>query len=393
MTLTDRVYFDNSPIPLWEEDFSAVADFFTELRALGVTDFRDHLDNHPEDLAQIAAMVEVIDVNKASCELFGVARKEDLSLVLDDYFTEESRHIFKEEVIALANGELRFESLMPIRHPNGAILYLEIRLLVVEGHESDLSRVVVSFVNATERLLAEANLVRSRYKLEQSNRTKNRLFSIIAHDLLNPFNVIAGFSDLLANEDDLTEEEVKEYSDILNETSRGALRLLNNLLSWSKLQLDRIEINPKSTTTKILIQESISAYHPIANKKNIRTELPAEEYPINIDSDIIRTVISNLYHNAIKFTPRDGMISFTLEETKDRILLGIQDSGLGMTPEKVAAILTNTRTSSTSGTNLEKGSGLGLLVCKDFLRMHGADLDVSSVLNEGTTFSFSMPKD
>ena len=175
-----RGIFENSPIPFWEEDFSLVNEYFHQLRDKGITNFRTFFEENPNEVLKASQLIKVLDINQASCEMFHVKNKEELSRAIPDYFTEGSLVVFKEELIALAEGKTKFQSLIPILALDGEELTVELRLNVVQGHEDDLSRVIVSFLDITAKKKAEEALERAYKELEVSNSSKDKLFSIIA---------------------------------------------------------------------------------------------------------------------------------------------------------------------------------------------------------------------
>jgi PAS domain S-box-containing protein len=162
-----RTLFDQSPIAIWEEDFSQVVARCGELAQAGVLDFRTHFDHHPEELTALAARVRVVEVNQRSAEVLGLKDKAELARELPRYFAAESWQVFKEELIALCDGQTRFHSEMPILDAHGQMIWLDLTLAVQVGCEQDLSRVLVSFVDITERKRAEEALARSEAQFRQ----------------------------------------------------------------------------------------------------------------------------------------------------------------------------------------------------------------------------------
>lgn len=235
-----------------------------------------------------------------------------------------------------------------------------------------------------ERLLAETR----QKELERANESKNKLFSILAHDLKSPLNSIQNFLEI-SMEVDINEEEKRTInSSLLNET-RYTRQMLINLLSWSKTQMEGVNVKlvklelVKALESTILLQESL------AKEKNIRLNNKLEKnVHIIADSDMLELVIRNLLNNAIKFTPFDGVITISSEIHGHECWIKVEDTGVGI-PEEDYDGLFSLRSESTYGTNNEKGVGLGLVLCKEFISLQHGNIWVESTVNVGTTFFVS----
>ncbi len=240
--------------------------------------------------------------------------------------------------------------------------------------------------------LAE-NLSITREALETLNEEKNKFFSIIAHDLRSPFNVILGYTSMLANAaETLTPDQVKEYAKNANEAGTAVFKLLENLLEWARLQLERVESMPKSTKLGKIVDNTVELLTPVAKDKDIKLVSSLTDEIAYIDDNMIDAVIRNLVNNAIKFTENGGSIAITTQDLGDLIEVCVTDSGVGMNPEKAAKIFSRTGSNSTDGTRGEKGTGLGLLLCKELVERNGGKISVTSKPGEGSTFAFTVPK-
>lgn len=242
-------------------------------------------------------------------------------------------------------------------------------------------------------IAANNALKRSEQKLKELNATKDTFFSIIAHDLKNPLTIIMGFSDLLANAwDKISEENRRAQIKKISEASGGLYKLLTNLLDWARLQTGNIQFNPEEQNIKILVDETVVLLEPGAQAKNIaiRTELK-EELTILVDQDMIRTVIRNLISNAIKFTPPGGTVEVLLKKSAEYIELVVADTGIGMEEEDLAKLFRIDAHYSTRGTANEKGTGLGLILCKEFIEKHNGKIRAESEKGRGSRFIVSLP--
>jgi PAS domain S-box-containing protein len=241
---------------------------------------------------------------------------------------------------------------------------------------------------------AEFEITASQQKLKDANKTKDKFFSIIAHDLKNPFNIILGFSDLLLQNHKEYDVETREsVIKTIYEISLKTFNLLENLLAWSRSKSGNIPYNPKNLDIKLIAIDSISLFKEAAEKKNIKISLNiSEDYTIYADRDMIAAVIRNLVNNAIKFTPRNGKILVSASICSDNFLeISIKDSGIGIKKEKLEILFNIDRDWSTPGTEDEAGTGLGLFLCKEFVEKNGGKIWVKSEINSGTEFIFTIP--
>lgn len=246
----------------------------------------------------------------------------------------------------------------------------------------------------TERVKIEDELKSSEQKLLESNHAKDRFFSILAHDLKSPFTGILGFSEFLLNDiADLSLDEISEFAGRINSSAKAILELLNNLLDWSRIQSNRINYAPDEVDISHILYKVNSVLNPLTIEKGLELIIDIEdEVKVNADEDMLQTIFRNLISNSIKFTPRGGSIIVSSEDKGKMIRFSVSDSGVGMPPETVAKLFKINELVTTSGTENEKGTGLGLLLCYEFVRRHGGVLEVESHVGEGTTFSFTIPR-
>lgn len=243
------------------------------------------------------------------------------------------------------------------------------------------------------RKMADEALAKSESRLRDLNATKDKFFSIIAHDLRSPFNNILGFAAILQ---ELVEEkgyeEAREFTEIIKTASEQAVDLLNNLLEWSRLQTGKIRFKPEKIKLMPLVDELIEFAAINARKKNISLHnyIP-EELGMIADPSMISTILRNLISNAMKFTHEGGQINIFAEMRADENVIAVADNGVGMSQEFVDKLFRMEGSASTRGTKNEAGTGLGLLLCKEFIEQHGGKIWVESIKNAGSTFYISVP--
>jgi|GEM_PF-699625 len=232
-------------------------------------------------------------------------------------------------------------------------------------------------------------------QLNELNTTKDILFSIIGHDLRSPFNTLLGFLQLvIEGYDDMSAEERVEVLKQLYSHSNNTFTLLENLLQWAMSQRGQISYNPSHLDVHQLIeQELIFLKSRLDNKKIIATNHVPPESMVFGDKEMLLTIFRNLINNAIKFTDSGGSISISSEESSEGLKVNIADSGVGISPDILAQIQKNEGVITTRGTQNEKGSGLGLLIIRDFLQRHGGSLSIESEPGKGSCFSVFLPRD
>ncbi len=243
------------------------------------------------------------------------------------------------------------------------------------------------------RLRVHIRLKRTEKALQKLNTNKDKFFNIIAHDLRSPFNSIIGLSELFVEQVEAKDYEgIDKYAIMIKQSANRAMNLLMNLLEWSRTQTGWMEFNPVHFELAEIIKESMLLLEDSARKKSISIK---EELPHNsilyADKAMINTVIRNLLSNAIKFTKQGGEVVITAENGPKGILVSVKDNGIGISAGRIEKLFRIDESDSTSGTNNEKGTGLGLILCKEFVEKHGGKIWVESIENKGTVFTFTLP--
>lgn len=246
----------------------------------------------------------------------------------------------------------------------------------------------------TEELRSQSeNMQQTNDKLQQLNSTKDKLFSIIAHDLINPFSNILGFTDLLSNSyQELNDEDRQDIATNINISSKIIYELLENLLNWTRSQTHRIKYEPEDINITPVIQSNISIQQNVADNKNITIVYqPHEEIIVYADENMLKTIIRNLLSNAIKFTCDNGQITISTKKTVEFAEISISDTGVGIEETVLNELFIVEKITTHRGTKGEKGSGLGLLLCKEFIEKNGGQIKINSISGVGSTFSFTIP--
>lgn len=248
-------------------------------------------------------------------------------------------------------------------------------------------------IDITKLKETEEALRNREQELSELNATKDKFFSIIAHDLKNPFNTILGFSDLLQRyAHDSKDDKLKKYSDLIQSSTKRAYKLLQNLLEWSRSQMGRVAFNPESHQLKRLLEVTIGALRGQADAKEIEIE---HEINSNImvfaDENMLNTIIRNLISNAIKFTPRNGKVTIDANLNGGFVQISVTDTGVGMPQSTVDKLFKINEKVTSGGTENEHGTGLGLLLCKEFVDKHNGNIVVKSEEGKGSEFTIKIP--
>ena len=325
-------------------------------------------------------------VNDAFCEIFNLQRDQIIGKTLSEDVSPEERDIFlKIDKQVLENG---------IENIN------EETLTVRGGETRIISTKKTRFLDADNKkyLVGVIHDITDRKKTENSLKeliaTKDKLFSIVAHDLRSPFNSIIGFSELLKeNSNDILLEDSEQYIKIINSAAKNTLILLDNLLNWAKSQTGQLSFNPEKILFSEVAQEIITLSKSIAKSKNIALECSCtDNLEIFVDVNMLNTVLRNLISNAIKFTNVGGHIKVSAALKQDHVEITISDNGIGINKEKCSELFNiASNTTTTIGTADENGSGLGLVLCKEFIQKNNGDIWVESEENKGSNFIFTLP--
>jgi len=230
-------------------------------------------------------------------------------------------------------------------------------------------------------------------QLVELSATRDKFFSIISHDLKSPFNAILGFSDLLEQDyEELDDRERKEYIHNIRESARNAFKLLENLLEWSRLQTGKIAFVSEDLSISRLVLENFLLLKPLAQKKNIHLfSRVSIDLMARGDLNSVLTILRNLISNAIKFTPAGGKVTVEAEENNRMVFISVKDTGVGISEANITRLFVTGESFKTTGTDNEKGTGLGLILCREFAEKNGGSIKVTSEEGKGSCFTFSLP--
>jgi len=274
-------------------------------------------------------------------------------------------------------------TITPVLNEQGDI----VKLIAID---SDISKLKDAEL---EMSLQKEVIEKNRDDLKRLNETKNKFFSIIAHDLKNPFHSIMGFSELLTRSFETIEDaRKKEFLQLIKDSSTSAYNLLENLLDWSRTQTNSINFTPANINIAQILNENIQIHSVVSQNKEIKISHSFPERIISFaDANMINTVVRNLLSNALKFTPKGGEIRIEAGIVDNEIFVSIKDSGLGMDETARKKLFKIDEFHNSVGTSGETGTGLGLIICQEFISRNGGKIIVESESGKGSSFKFSLP--
>ncbi|GAB4319418.1 MAG: hypothetical protein Kow00127_11590 [Bacteroidales bacterium] len=337
---------------------------------------------------------EITGCNTAFVQLLGVGEEAITGRSFSSLFDSGTSAIFDEDDRHLLSTEKPYQAEHTLTLPTSGDRYHFIHYMdVIRDSQGNISGILGLLLDITNRLKTEQELEFSRQRLQELNETKDRFFSIIAHDLKNPVAALMGFAELLSDQmEKMSPSEKSETLSHLRQAAENIYKLLQNLLEWSRSQSGVLTPEIAPVNLNELIRNNVSESRILAGRKKIAI---LEEYDDDClalcDPQMIETVIRNLLSNAIKFTYDGGIIKVKTKCLGKEISFSVEDSGTGMSNEEVKEIFSADRKHKRSGTRNEPGTGLGLILCKEFVDKSGGTITVKSVLGKGSKFTVILP--
>lgn len=313
---------------------------------------------------------------------------DQIALLEKQYETEKKEHEFqdlqsKQEIM---NVQLRKNKQLKIL---GFIIALLLLMFIFFITKKYLDKIRLM------ELLEEKNkqIAESENELRQLNAAKNKFFSIIAHDLKNPIHTVMGYSYLFSHDyDHFTEEERRRFAADIYKSTNNIFKLLENLLEWSRSQTGNLKYTPVEIAFNQIMENAVNILHPLAEQKNIcLTTNCHSQLKVYSDPLMIETVMRNLISNAIKFTPENGSIDIKAEQTNEYVRIRVHDTGTGISNEDIKQLFHLDSKVKRKGTNNEEGSGIGLILCMEFITINKGKLWVESIPGKGSTFNITIP--
>jgi len=337
-------------------------------------------------------------VSPADEKIRGYKKEEVIGKTIWDILTPEGA-LYISDMIAEKRKNVS-EFLKPSRYEipahckDGRVMWADVSINPIIDDEGNIIGYNGITRDITEKKKFEEEIQLKNEKLKEINDTKDKFFSIIAHDLRSPFQGLLGISSLLVSEaDNLSIDEIKEFAIMLNNSLNNQFRLLEDLLNWARIQAGKMKYEPVSMNVLEEIYSVLQMFKTNLKNKNIELKLNiGEDVIVMADKDMFWLLVRNLLSNAIKFTKPGGHIEINSSIEADMAIIEVKDDGVGIESEYIGKLFKLDSHYSTEGTNNESGSGLGLILCKDIIDKHGGKIWVESELGNGSSFMFTLPK-
>jgi signal transduction histidine kinase/DNA-binding response OmpR family regulator len=402
-----RALFENSPISIWEEDFSLVKQRINMLKQKGIADLRAHFTAHPDELMECASLVRVVDVNKAALQMYEAQSREDMLQDLKHFFHQHVPESFLGELLAIAQGQSTFHWEGEDRTFTGKQIAVNLNWSVAPGYEDSYIKVIISIIDITQRKLAEQAVQQYATDLERrvaertielthANRAKSEFLANMSHELRTPLNSILGLSEtLLEQSRGPINEKQTQALQIIAASGTHLLSLINDVLEVSKIEAGRLKIYPGVISIKELCESSLNFVRELAIKKSITLDFSntGTAATVYADPQRLKQILINLLNNAVKFTPEKGNVSLEVKvnHERNRIRFIVTDNGIGIAPNDLQKLFTPFTQLDSTLSREYSGTGLGLVLVYKFTELHGGSVEVESQAGKGSRFIISLP--
>jgi signal transduction histidine kinase len=384
-----RILFDNSPVSLWEEDFSWVKKEVESLREKIGSGIEAYLEAHPEFIQHCATLVEVVNVNAATLALHNASSRAELLGNLEKTFTPASFQTFTRQILAIWNGETQISLEGEVKTLDGAPRIVVIHWRVPPGHEKRLDRVLVALENITERKAAERALAATIDKLTRTNRDLERMTEITAHDLQEPVRGIVSFSQLLDRRIGRTlDSETHELLNYLSQAARRMQDQVRGIMAYA--QTAPLDTIVAATPLDSALSEAMDRLHDEIARCGAIIET-ASLPPVIGDPQILADLFTQLIGNALKFTKAGSSprIEITASSEDGMAAVAVADHGIGILPSYAADVFQVFR--RLHGPDEYPGIGIGLAICRKIVERQGGRIWIDTSVTEGCTVRFTLP--
>ena len=332
----------------------------------------------------------ISNVNKEFCKISGYPKHEVIGMRWEKFIPPEDHEQLKKssrKILINKNHELDNYEFKFLKK-NGEIRYAIYSVALLSK-----KKIIASFIDVTEHKIKDLLINQQNEQLKKLIADKDRFLSILSHDLKNPLSLLLGFSELLKeNIRQYDIEEIIIQVDTINRISQNVNNLLDNLLTWVRSQNGKIPFSPQKLQFISICKDTIETFRPQAEAKNISvSSFGSDLITVCADSNMLKTILRNLLSNSIKFTRDGGKINIIAEQTDSHIVISISDNGIGIKSENLSRLFDISQVYTTPGTADEEGTGLGLLLCKEFVEKHGGKIWVKSEYGIGSEFKFTLP--
>ncbi|MEI6142269.1 MAG: GAF domain-containing protein [Mariniphaga sp.] len=356
--------------------------------------FHKIFDTSPVGMVLTTFDFKIIQVNPAFCKFLGYSETELKEFTIKDITHPDDFNSDINGIKKLLSAESDvYKTEKRYISKDNEVEWGNLNVTVIKNSLGEFMYLLAMIENITSKKVSEKILRESEARLRELNATKDKFFSIISHDLKSPFSAIMGFSELLSIQmDEKDYEGIEEYAKIIKDSSQRAMSLLTNLLLWARSQTSGMNFQPEYVELVSLINGIVELANDSAKQKSIKISKTMPHNMIGfVDKEMIGTILRNLISNAIKFTNDNGAILVEAHKNSKEISVSVSDNGVGIPGKTIEKLFCLDQNLSTKGTKNETGTGLGLILCKEFVEKHGGKIYAESEIGLGSKFTFTVP--
>jgi len=398
-TLHESIYrdlFSHVGVALWIEDASLLKEEIDTIRNRGVYNFRTYLTRNPAELLRFLSLIRIIDVNQKAIDLLQAKTKTEINKGIRSHFTNESFNQIREEILHYIEGGNCYEYESQKQSLTGEITTSSIKTVIPDDCKNSWSLWYVTETDITENKKLQLVLNQHQHTFEEFTSFRNKLLSAISHDLRNQFGNLIGFSDILVERfSELDDAKKLDYTRLIHQITIQTHELLNNLLNWAKMKDNHLMLSYSTFSFDDLLKDCERQTMYLLKVNNIRVEVTNNDnISLTADYNIISFVLRNILGNAIKFSQPNSTIDISISSAFGKVVFAVKDYGLGMSEEEIASIYNVNiphRIVTNEPESAAKGAGLGLILCRDFIKRHGGSIKIESQQGVGTTFTVYIP--
>ncbi len=335
-----------------------------------------------------------LNANSAFCEIIGYSREELRNKKWIEYTHPDDMEynlLVIDRILDHSNKSWRWEK--RYIHKNGNVIWVDIHTFLLRDESENPIHFITTVNDITSRKKADEEIILKNEILQQNSAEKDKFYAILAHDLRSPLSSFLGLAEVMAEDiNTMSMPEIEEITKSLHQSASNLFQLLENLLEWSMLKKGNSECRPEKISLHRLIQRSIEPVIESAKRKKIVITSDLEQtYFVECDLKMTETIFRNLISNALKYTNPGGNVTITAKPlSKKEILVSVRDTGIGMSKDLIDSLFILNGQITRKGTEGESSSGLGLLICKEFVEKQGGTIGAESEVGKGSTFHFTI---